>query len=143
VLATYALGSCIGLAVYDRHAMVGGLLHFMLPDSALDSARARQNPYVFADVGVPKLIQLVCAQGAGHGRLVARAAGGACFVDPHAIFDIGKRNYLALRKVLWKEGVLLAAEACGGTESRAMRLEIASGRLWLHEGSTERELSPL
>ncbi|MGZ3387730.1 MAG: chemotaxis protein CheD, partial [Isosphaeraceae bacterium] len=32
-MITYALGSCIAVAVYDPVAKVGGLLHFMLPDS--------------------------------------------------------------------------------------------------------------
>jgi chemotaxis protein CheD len=141
VLATYALGSCIGLAVYDRQAMVGGLLHYMLPDSALDPARARDNPFMFADTGVPLLIERVCGQGANKRRLVASAAGGANVMDPNNFFDIGRRNYLALRKVLWKTGVLLAAEACGGNHSRSVRLELDSGRFWLHERGTQRELT--
>ena len=53
VLATYALGSCIGLAVYDPVAAVGGLLHFMLPDSGIDPAGGRDNPYMFADRAFP------------------------------------------------------------------------------------------
>jgi chemotaxis protein CheD len=141
ILATYALGSCIGLAVHDGQAMVGGLLHFMLPDSALDPARARENPYMFADTGVPLLIERVCGHGADKRRLVARAAGGGSIMDPNNVFDIGKRNYLALRKILWKTGILLAAEACGGNHSRTVRLEISSGRFWLHEAGTQRELA--
>jgi chemotaxis protein CheD len=141
VLATYALGSCIGLAVHDGKAKVGGLLHFMLPDSAIAPDRARENPFMFADTGVPLLIQRVCGHGADKRRLVARAAGGASIMDPHNVFDIGKRNYLALRKILWKAGILLAAEACGGSHSRTVRLEISSGRFWLHEGGAQRELA--
>jgi chemotaxis protein CheD len=141
VLATYALGSCIGLAVHDATAMVGGLLHFMLPDSQIDPARARQNPYMFADTGVPLLLQQVRDQGAQPRRLVARAAGGASILDPQGVFDIGKRNYLALRKILWKAGILLRAEACGGNQSRTVRLEIESGRFWLQEGGTKVELA--
>jgi chemotaxis protein CheD len=140
VLATYALGSCIGLALYDRQAMVGGLLHYMLPDSAIDPARARHNPFMFADTGVPLLIERVCGQGANKRRLVARAAGGANVMDPNNVFDIGKRNYLALRKVLWKAGILLTAEACGGSHSRSVRLELDSGRFWLYELGAQREL---
>ena len=75
-------------------------------------------------------------------RLVAHAAGGASIMDPQAIFDIGKRNYLALRKILWKAGILLAGEAVGGANARTVRLEIGSGRLWLQEGSGQKELVP-
>jgi chemotaxis protein CheD len=140
VLATYALGSCIGLSVYDPKADVGGLLHFMLPDSGIDPARSKENPYIFADTGIPKLLDEVCGQGANRRRLVAHAAGGASIMDPQAIFDIGKRNTLALRKILWKAGILLAGEAVGGSNSRTVRLEIGSGRLWLQEGGGQKAL---
>ncbi len=53
VLATYALGSCIGLAVHDAAAGIAGLLHFMLPDSTIDRNRSRENPWMFADTGIP------------------------------------------------------------------------------------------
>ena len=91
---------------------------------------------------VPKLLEQVCGQGASRRRLVAHAAGGASIMDPKAIFDIGKRNYLALRKILWKAGILLAGEAVGGGNSRTVRLEIGSGRLWLQVGGGQKELVP-
>ena len=142
VLATFALGSCIGLSIYDHKAAVGGMLHYMLPDSTIDPARSRQNPFMFADTGIPKLVEKVLGCGASRRRLVAHAAGGASMMDPQAVFDIGKRNYLALRKILWKAGILLAGEAVGGSNSRTIRLEIGSGRLWLQEGAKQRELVP-
>jgi chemotaxis protein CheD len=140
VLATFALGSCIGLSVYDARARVGGLLHYMLPDSSIDPVRGRENPYVFADTGIPRLIEQVCARGANKRQLVAHAAGGASIMDPNNVFDIGKRNHLALRKILWKAGVLLGGEAVGGRTSRTVRLEIDGGRLWLQEACGQREL---
>jgi chemotaxis protein CheD len=142
VLATYALGSCIGLSVYDPQASVGGMLHYMLPDSTIDPARSKENPYMFADTGIPKMLEMLCGRGANRRRLVAHAAGGASIMDPKAVFDIGKRNYLALRKILWKAGILLAGEAVGGANSRTIRLEIGSGRLWLQEGGGQKELVP-
>jgi chemotaxis protein CheD len=116
------------------------MLHYMLPDSGIDPARGRENPYMFADTGIPKLVEQVCGVGGSRRRLVAHAAGGASMMDPQAVFDIGKRNYLALRKILWKAGILLAGEAVGGTTSRTIRLEIGSGRLWLQENGKQREL---
>jgi len=142
VLATYALGSCIGLAVYDPKALVGGLLHFMLPDSAIDPAKGRENPYMFADTGIPLLLSQVCGRGASRRRLLVHAAGGAQFMDQQCVFEIGKRNYLAMRRILWKAGMLLHGQVVGGTTSRTMRLEIATGRLWLQEGGVQRELAP-
>ena len=140
VLATFALGSCIGLAVHDPKAGVGGLLHFMLPDSTIDRARSRENPWMFADTGIPLLLERVCARGASKRRLVVRAAGGASMMDQENIFDIGRRNYLAMRKLLWKAGVMVHGEAVGGGRSRTVRLEIGSGKFWLQEGGEVREL---
>jgi chemotaxis protein CheD len=140
VLVTYALGSCIGLTLYDPVATVGGMLHYMLPDSTIDSARARENPCMFADTGVPLLLEQVIGRGASKRRLIAHAVGGAQIMDQERVFEIGKRNYLALRRVLWKAGLLLQGEAVGGMNSRTLRLDVGSGRLWFHEAGTEREL---
>lgn len=142
VLTTYALGSCIGLAVHDPGASIGGLLHFMLPDSGIDPGRGRDNPYMFADTGIPRLLDQLCGLGALKRRLIVHAVGGAHMMDAECGFEIGKRNYLATRRILWKAGVLLHGGAVGGTSSRTVRLEIGSGRLWLQEAGTERELFP-
>ncbi len=142
VLVTYALGSCIGVVVHDPAAGVGGLLHFMLPDSTVGSVRGRENPYMFADTGIPLLLQKMYDKGAQKRRLVVQAVGGAQMLDPQNLFEIGKRNYQALRRILWKSGLLLQSEAIGGTRSRTLRLEIGTGRVWLQEGPVQRELTP-
>ncbi len=141
VLVTYALGSCIAVAVYDEAARVGGLLHFMLPESGIDPEKARRNPYMFADTGIPLLFRMAYELGAQKRRMVVRAAGGAQVMDDGGVFNIGRRNYLAMRKILWKAGVLVHGEAVGGTVSRSLRLEVATGTLWLRGiGETEQEL---
>jgi chemotaxis protein CheD len=139
-LTTYALGSCIGLAVYDPAAQVGGLLHYMLPDSAIDPGRGAGKPYKFADTGIPLLLAGVYARGAVQRRLMVFAAGAACMLEMAAGFEIGRRNYLALRRALWKSGLLIQGEAIGGNQSRTLHLEIGSGNLWLQESAGKREL---
>lgn len=140
VLVTFALGSCIGLAAYDPAAVVGGLLHFMLPDSAIDPDKARTNPYMFADTGIALLLRRLYQLGACKRRLILHAVGAARMLDPEGVFEIGKRNHLAARKMLWKAGLLLQDEAVGGEESRTLRLEIGTGRLWFQQGGRTREL---
>jgi chemotaxis protein CheD len=140
LLVTYALGSCVAVIVYDPVSKVGGLLHFMLPDSALDPARSRENPYKFADAGIPLLLNQVYAHGASQKRLLAWAVGGSQILDDHGVFQIGKRNCLAARRALWKHGVMVSGEAVGGMDFRTVKLEIASGRLLVEEGGRQREL---
>ena len=143
VLLTYALGSCIAVAIHDSVAGVGGLLHYMLPESSISPAKASENPYMFADTGIPLLFRQAYQQGAEKRRLVVRVAGGAQVMDKEGVFNIGKRNYLALRKILWKAGVLLQGEDVGGNISRTVRLEVGNGRFWLRSsGQEELELKP-
>ncbi|MGD0578491.1 MAG: chemotaxis protein CheD [Bryobacteraceae bacterium] len=141
VLASYALGSCIAVAIHDPVAAVGGLLHFMLPESSLNPAKASQNPFMFADTGIPLLFHSAYGLGAEKRRLVVRAAGGAQVMDENGVFNIGKRNHLALRKILWKAGVMIHGEETGGTASRTVRLEVATGRFWVRgPGMADREI---
>jgi chemotaxis protein CheD len=138
-LITYALGSCIAVVIHDPVSRVGGILHLMLPESSLAREKAGANPYMFADTGIPLLFRQAYSVGADKKRLVVRIAGGAQVLDDGGIFNIGKRNYLAVRKVLWKAGVLIHAESIGGTESRTVRLDIGSGRLLMRTGGNRDE----
>jgi len=141
VLATYALGSCIAVAIHDPVAVVGGLLHFMLPESSLNPDKASHNPFLFADTGIPLLFHSAYHLGAQKQRLVVRAAGGAQVMEAGGMFNIGKRNYLALRKILWKAGVMICSEEIGGTISRTVRLDVATGRFFIRApGVADREI---
>ncbi len=141
-LITYALGSCIAVCLYDPRARVGGMLHFMLPESDLNPEKALQNPFTFADSGIPILFRKAYELGASKNRLVVHAIGGAQVLMDQEMFNIGKRNQLALRKLLWRAGILLQGEAVGGKISRTVRLEISSGRLFVKEsGGQELELT--
>ena len=139
VLVTYALGSCIAVMIHDPVAGVGGLLHFMLPESSLDRTKAEAKPYMFADTGIPLLFRSAYQLGADKGRLVVSAAGGAQMMDPQGVFNIGKRNHVSMRKILWKAGVLVHAEDIGGMSSRTVRLEVSTGRVLLR-GAGERDV---
>ena len=142
-LVTYALGSCVAVVMYDPVAQVGGLLHFLLPDCSLDSARGRSNPLVYADTGIQVLFDRCIEIGARKSRLAVSAVGGANVIADEGFFDIGRRNVLSCRKALWKTGLLLRAEALGGAVSRSVRIDIATGKVWIKEaGGASLELVP-
>lgn len=127
-LVTYALGSCIAVAVYDPRVKVGGLLHYMLPDSTLDSEKAREHPGMFADTGIPLLFKSCYKFGAEKRRMIIKVAGGARIMDDTNYFRIGQKNLTALRKIFWKNSVLIDAEDIGENFNRTVRLEISTGR---------------
>ncbi len=129
VLVTYALGSCIGVAVYDPVAGVGGLLHFMLPDSTLDQNKAKESPAMFADTGIPLLFKACYRLGADKKRMIVKVAGGASILDDTNYFRIGQKNITALRKIFWKNNVLIEREDTGKNHNRTVRLSIADGKV--------------
>lgn len=141
-LITYALGSCIGVTVYDPVAHVGGMLHFMLPQSSQSPEKAKKSPYMFADAGIPLLFTKAYELGAQKERLIVCAAGGSEILDDGGHFKIGTRNRTMLRKLFWKNSVLLSAEDTGGTHSRTMMLHLSDGTTTVKSKSEERTIWP-
>ncbi|HLP78100.1 MAG TPA: chemotaxis protein CheD [Candidatus Paceibacterota bacterium] len=128
-LVTYSLGSCLGIAIYDAFAKVGGLLHVMLPDSKIDSAKAASSPYMFVDSGVPRLFQAVYNLGGDRRRITVKVAGGAQLLDPHRVFNIGERNAQTFTELLVRNGYTIHGRDVGGLASRTMRLDMTNGQV--------------
>jgi chemotaxis protein CheD len=127
VIVTHALGSCIGVAIHDPTVHVGGILHYMLPLSAVDGAKADINPLMFGDTGIPLLFEEAYKYGATKENLRVVMAGGAQVFADNDFFDIGKRNTVIARKLFWKNNVLIAGENVGGHAPRTMYLEVGTG----------------
>ena len=141
-LVTYALGSCIGVTIYDPVARVGGLLHFMLPSAKVNEAKAGRIPAMFGDTGVPLLFNSCYDLGAAKERLVVCAAGGAEVLTDDRHFKIGARNRTILRKIFWKNNILLSADDTGGSISRTMTIRMADGAVIVRHKGKERVLWP-
>ena len=140
LLVTHALGSCLGLMVYDPVAKVGALLHAMLPLSSINPQKAQANPAMFVDTGVPLLFHSLYERGAVKGRLVSKAAGCGNPMGKNETFKIGERNYTVLKKLLWKNNILLESEDVGGMNSRTIHFDVASGEIMLSTGGNNRLL---
>jgi len=139
-LVTYSLGSCIGVAIWDPKVRVAGLLHYMLPESSLSPEKAKANPSMFADTGVPALFRAAYALGAVKRRIIVKVAGGSQLLDDNGAFNIGKRNYVMLRKIFWRNGILIDGEDVGGAVSRTVRVTCNAGRVTLRTRNGERQL---
>jgi chemotaxis protein CheD len=141
VIVTHALGSCLGLAVHDTVANVGGILHAMLPQSQINPEKAKANPFMFVDTGVPEFFRCLYSAGAKRERLTIKVAGGAAMQRTgQDRFNIGERNLLMLRKLLWKNNLLIAAQDVGGDIARTLYLEVGSGRAWISSANQEWDL---
>ncbi len=112
-LVTYALGSCVGICLYDNEKKIAGLAHIMLPLSK-DAAQGIDNKRRYADTGIMELIQTMNLQGASASRLTAKIAGGAqMFSVSSSMFNIGERNVEAVKKVLASYRIRIVAEETG------------------------------
>ncbi len=140
VLVTYALGSCIGVMVWDPVRKAAGMIHYMLPLSETSPEKAKSRPAMFADAGIPLLFHGLYALGCDKKNLIVKVAGGGTLHDESGRFAIGQRNYTVLRKMFWKTGVVIAAEDVGGSKSRTVRLAVATGRCTISSQGSEVEL---
>lgn len=129
VLSTYALGSCIGVVAYDPIARAAGLLHLMLPDSALAPEKAQRQPAMFADTGIPALFNSLAGVRAQRGRTALFLAGGASVLSGPDSFQIGERNAVAVRRTLSVYGCRIAGMELGGFVNRTLHLSLATGEL--------------
>lgn len=119
VFVVPGLGSCIGIALYDKARAIGGMSHVMLPDSSL--ARDTSKPGKYADSAIPTLVRELEALGAGRLNLAAKIAGGAQMFSVKGSLNIGERNIVAVQEILKKMGIPLLGSHVGGTAGRTVR----------------------
>lgn len=127
VFVIHGLGSCIGLALYDKRSRCGGLCHIVLPVSENPDP---EEPARFANTAVPWAINKLLELGANRMNLVAKIVGGASlFGSSSPLLNIGERNIEAVSAALDIHRIPLAAQEVGGDKGRTMALYIADGRV--------------
>ncbi len=119
-LVTYALGSCVGICLYDPEKKIAGMAHIMLPLSK-EAVQGVDNKRRYADTGIMELIQDMNLQGASTSRMVAKIAGGAqMFSVSSTVFNIGERNVAAVKKILSAYRIRIVAEETGDNFGRTV-----------------------
>ena len=131
ILSAPNLGSCVGVAVYDPIKKLGAMIHCLLPLSKSNPEKAAKEPYTFVDTGVVQMFNDLIARGADKKDLIIAVAGGSNINDTNNVFEIGKKNYTILRKVLWKNNFLIKAEHVGEDLSRTFSMHIDTGEVWV------------
>jgi chemotaxis protein CheD len=133
-IVTHALGSCVAVCLWDSVTHVAGMLHFLLPEAAVNPDRAAKQPATFADTGIPLLFQAAYRAGAVKARLRVQLLGGAAITGGPGGLDVGHRNGLIAKRLLWENGVAVTAESLGGTDARTVSLSAAHGRVLVTRG---------
>ena len=126
MLVTYALGSCIGICLYDAKVKLGALIHIMLP---LNMETGRTHAMKYADTGIRETVKMMEAKGADRSRLTAKIAGGARMFELSggSLGNIGQRNIESVRLTLRKEGIRLLKEDVGGSLARTLLFDVSNG----------------
>lgn len=130
VLTTLGLGSCVGIALYDKYNKVAGLAHIMLPSSK--EIKNNDNKAKFADTGIELLIEKMILKGAFRRNLTAKITGGSqmfSFNKDNNILKIGERNVIATRKKLGELNIKIISEDTGGNYGRTIELNAEDGSL--------------
>jgi len=142
LLITYALGSCLGITVYDFKLKRAGLLHCMLPDSSIDKDKAAGNPFLYVDSGMKVLLDDFLRKGSRKNDLIIRVAGGSSskLNEEEDFFKIGRRNFVSLRQYLWNEGLMLKAYDVGGYGSRTVTMAVESGKMLIKSQGSLKQL---
>lgn len=127
MLVTYALGSCIGVCLYDPVIKLAALLHILLP---LNMETGRKSPLKYADTGIRETLRQMEQQGASRRRIVAKIAGGAKMFEiagGGSLGNIGQRNIESVHRVLQQESIRLLREDVGGGQARTLLFDAATG----------------
>ncbi len=140
VMITYSLGSCIGVSMFDPEVNIGALIHCMLPLSKSDPEKAKKNPLMYVDTGIMMMLQTIFKLGVKKSNLITKVSGASSILDKKGIFRIGERNFNVLRKVLWKNDILITASDIGGETPRSMFLYMNSGKTIIKSGNKVSEL---
>jgi len=128
MLITYALGSCIGICLYDPGVKLAGLLHIMLP---LNMETGRKSPLKYADTGLAEMVRQMEAKGGSRKRMTAKLAGGAKMFEISGgtgLGNIGQRNIESVHLQLKKHGIKLLKEDVGGSIARTLLFDAATGK---------------
>lgn len=130
-IKTIGLGSCVAIICTNPEAKIAGMIHIALPDSSMSPDRRIEKPGYFADTGIPALFDSMRQVGWRNGvdKLTIKLAGGATIMDPNGTFNIGKRNILAIKKILWSLGLGPLAEDVGGNISRTVTVSAETGEV--------------
>lgn len=138
VLASFGLGSCVAVAMFDPEKKVGGLAHVMLPDSrGKDTAHS---PGKFADVAVGRLLEGLLKTGAKRDRVRCKIVGGSHmfeipglkkkdFSAAGELAYIGHRNVEAVKRALEELGIPLVGEDTGGNYGRTVKFNTSTGEV--------------
>jgi len=109
VLVT-VLGSCVCACIRDRITAVGGMNHFMLPESGQDRNNPLGDSARYGTYAMEILINQLLKMGAKRGNLEAKVFGGASVLRGFTVNNVGERNAEFVLQFLKTEHIAVVAQ---------------------------------
>lgn len=128
-MITTVLGSCISVCIYEQKTGLGGMNHFMLPQSAgnNDVADFMSESFRYGDVAMERMINDLLRNGADKDQIVFKAFGGGQIIKQ--MTSVGERNIKFLHKFMVMEGYKLTASDLGGPHPRKVNFFPKTGKV--------------
>ena len=121
------LGTCVGVALWDRKTGIGGLLHVLLPEPVASTGESILEETFYASCGLPFFIDELCRHGAQVSSMEAAIAGGA-LIGPISRNDlalnIGGRTSDKVMQVLQEWSIPIVFSETGGYCGRNFMLHM-------------------
>ncbi|RMG23668.1 MAG: chemotaxis protein CheD [Methanobacteriota archaeon] len=139
-LQALALGSCVGVVLYDKNTKIAALAHVLLPTEMNSDQGA--NPGKFATTAIPEAIRMLETHGASRKNLIAKIAGGAKMFETNTAsnnLDIGRRNIDSVKKILEGLGIRIVAEDVGENYGRTIIFDTETGMLTIRQVMNKKE----
>ena len=134
-LTTMALGSCLGVVLYDEATIIGGLAHVMHPKREL--VKNNVNKAKFVDSAIALMVNRMVKKGAARERIVAKIFGGAkMFANVKGspgVLQIGEKNVESAREKLAELDIPVVAEDVGGNQGRTISFNLSDGTVLLRD----------
>lgn len=133
ILATFGVGSCVAIVLFDRESHIGGMAHVMLTSEKATSMQIAAHPFRYVEKAIPELMTHMLKAGAKKYALQAFLAGGAqmfsLYRDPSNA--IGPQNIAMAQQVLASSGIPITKEETGGKSGRNVRFDCSTGAIMI------------
>jgi len=104
------LGSCVAACIRDTQSGIGGMNHFMLPDSTLDTTDPLSKSARYGTFAMELLINQLMKLGAQRKFLEAKVFGGGNVLAGLTAANVGERNAVFVQKFLQTEDIRIVAK---------------------------------
>lgn len=136
------LGSCLAVCAYDSHAGIGGMNHFLLPESPKYEDSKFSDSFRYGSAAIESLLNSLYSKGAAKNGLTIKIFGGGKVLN-NVSRDVGQKNIDFARRYFQRENLRIESEDVGGTNGRRIIFYPRTGKVLLKELGEKKDLQSI